>query len=49
VILWTSLKGEVRYSSLELAFPERAKELFERAKAEAAEHPEALEKLSRGE
>ena len=40
------LKGEVRYSSLERAFPERAKTLFEQAQEEAKEKYEHLERLS---
>ena len=41
------IKGEVRYSSLELAFPERAKELFAQAEKNAADKFERLEKLSK--
>ena len=41
------IKGEVRYSSLELAFPDRAKVLFAEAEKEAAEKYERLTKLSR--
>ncbi|MCI8537235.1 MAG: pyruvate:ferredoxin (flavodoxin) oxidoreductase [Oscillospiraceae bacterium] len=41
------IKGEVRYSSLELAFPERAKELFAQAEKNAADKFERLEKLTK--
>ena len=34
--------GEVRYSSLSLSFPERAKELFAAAEKEAAERYDLL-------
>ena len=40
------IEGEVRYSSLELAFPERAKELFAQAEKNAAEKYQRLEKLT---
>ncbi|MCL1808726.1 MAG: pyruvate:ferredoxin (flavodoxin) oxidoreductase, partial [Clostridiales bacterium] len=40
------LEGEVRYSSLELAFPDNAKELFEKAKEEAKERYEIYRKLA---
>ena len=40
------IKGEVRYSSLELAFPERAKELFAKAEQEAIAYREQLEKMA---
>lgn len=39
------LKGEVRYTSLELAFPERAQQLFAKAEEAAKEKYEHLEKL----
>ena len=39
------LKGEVRYTSLELAFPERAQQLFAKAEEAAKEKYERLEKL----
>ena len=38
------IMGEVRYSSLALSFPDRAKELFAAAEKEAAERFETLEK-----
>jgi pyruvate-ferredoxin/flavodoxin oxidoreductase len=41
------IKGEVRYSSLELAFPERAKTLFAQAEKNAADKFEHLEKLTK--
>ncbi|MBQ9980793.1 MAG: pyruvate:ferredoxin (flavodoxin) oxidoreductase, partial [Oscillospiraceae bacterium] len=40
------IKGEVRYSSLELAFPERAKELFAKAEQEAIAYRAQLEKMA---
>ena len=40
------LKGEVRYSSLERAFPDRAKVLFDQAQEEAREKYEHLEHLT---
>ena len=40
------LDGEVRYSSLKIAFPENAKELFEKAKEEAKERYETYCKLA---
>ncbi len=40
------LRGEVRYSSLELAFPDRAKELFEKAESDAKERLESYKKLA---
>jgi len=39
------LKGEVRYSSLELAFPDRAKVLFQEAEKNAKERYAALQRL----
>ena len=42
------IHGEVRYTSLERAFPERAKELFAEAEATAKEKYEHLVKLSEG-
>ena len=41
------LTGEVRYSSLQLTFPERAKELFARAEKQAQEKYQRLVDLSR--
>ncbi len=41
------IKGEVRYSSLEISFPERAKELFQKAEQDAANKYEHLEKISK--
>lgn len=41
------IKGEVRYSSLERAFPERAQVLFDQAQTEAQEKFEHLERLSK--
>ena len=41
------LSGEVRYSSLQLTFPERAKELFARAEKQAQEKYQRLVDLSR--
>ncbi len=40
------LRGEVRYSSLELAFPDRARELFEKAESDAKERLESYKKLA---
>ena len=42
------IHGEVRYTSLERAFPERAKELFAEAEETAKEKYEHLVKLSEG-
>ena len=39
------IKGETRYSALSLSFPEKAKELFERAEDLAKEKYKRLEKL----
>ncbi len=39
------IKGEVRYSSLERSFPQRAAELFDKAEVSAAERYEKLVKL----
>ena len=41
------LEGEVRYSSLQLTFPERAKELFVKAEKEAKAKYQRLVDLSR--
>lgn len=41
------LTGEVRYSSLQLTFPERATELFARAEKEAQEKYARLVELSK--
>ncbi|MCD8140711.1 MAG: pyruvate:ferredoxin (flavodoxin) oxidoreductase [Planctomycetaceae bacterium] len=40
------LRGEVRYSSLELAYPDRAQALFEKAEADAKERLETYRKLA---
>ena len=42
------IHGEVRYTSLERAFPERAKELFAQAEETAKEKYEHLASLSEG-
>jgi pyruvate-ferredoxin/flavodoxin oxidoreductase len=42
------LRGEVRYSSLEIAFPEFSGELFDKAAADAAERLETYKKLAQG-
>lgn len=42
------LRGEVRYSSLEIAFPDHAGELFDKAEADAKERLEAYKKLAQG-
>lgn len=42
------LKGEVRYSGLELTFPERAKQLFDQAEQQAKERRATYEKLAQG-
>jgi pyruvate-ferredoxin/flavodoxin oxidoreductase len=42
------IKNEVRYSSLEISFPERAKELFEKASAYAADKYAELAKRAEG-
>ncbi len=41
------ISGEVRYSSLQLTFPDRARELFARAEQEAKEKYQRLEQLSK--
>ena len=41
------LEGEVRYSSLKLTFPQRARELFDRAEKEAKAKYQRLVALSR--
>lgn len=41
------LRGEMRYSSLEITFPEQAKELFEKAVVDAKERLETYKKLAR--
>ncbi len=41
------ISGEVRYSSLQLTFPDRARELFARAEVEAKEKYQRLEQLSK--
>ena len=41
------LAGEVRYSSLQLAFPERARDLFSQAEKQAHEKYRRLVELSR--
>ncbi|MDR2655420.1 MAG: pyruvate:ferredoxin (flavodoxin) oxidoreductase [Oscillospiraceae bacterium] len=41
------IKSEVRYTSLERSFPERAKELFEKAGRNAADHYDYLLRLSK--
>ncbi|MGI6665059.1 MAG: pyruvate:ferredoxin (flavodoxin) oxidoreductase [Christensenellaceae bacterium] len=43
------IKGETRYRTLERAFPEEAKVLFERAKEEAEERYEGYKKRAEGE
>ncbi|MGL6201811.1 MAG: pyruvate:ferredoxin (flavodoxin) oxidoreductase [Lachnospiraceae bacterium] len=40
------LRGEVRYSSLEIAFPEYASELFDKAEADAKERLESYKSLA---
>ncbi|HZK62133.1 MAG TPA: hypothetical protein VFC41_08640, partial [Anaerovoracaceae bacterium] len=42
------LRGEVRYSSLEISFPEHAGELFDKAVSDAKERLESYKKLARG-
>lgn len=42
------LRGEVRYSSLEITFPDRAGELFDKAEADAKERLERYKKLAQG-
>lgn len=42
------LRGEVRYSSLEIAFPEHAEELFDKAEADAKERLESYNRLAQG-
>lgn len=42
------LRGEVRYSSLEIAFPDQAGELFDKAAADAKERLETYKKLAQG-
>lgn len=42
------LRGEVRYSSLEIAYPDRAGELFDKAAADAKERLERYKKLAQG-
>jgi pyruvate-ferredoxin/flavodoxin oxidoreductase len=42
------LRGEVRYSSLEIAYPDRAGELFDKAEADAKERLERYKKLAQG-
>ena len=42
------LEGEVRYSSLQLSFPDRARELFEKAEKQAKAKYERLVRLSKG-
>lgn len=42
------LRGEVRYSSLELAYPDAAAQLFEKAASDARERLESYQKLARG-
>jgi len=42
------LRGEVRYSSLEIAFPDHAGELFDKAEADAKERLETYQKLAQG-
>jgi pyruvate-ferredoxin/flavodoxin oxidoreductase len=42
------LRGEVRYSSLEIAFPEFSRELFDKAASDAAERLETYKKLAQG-
>ncbi|MDR3172889.1 MAG: hypothetical protein LBU19_01445 [Treponema sp.] len=42
------LRGEVRYSSLEIAYPDRAGELFDKAAADAKERFETYKKLGQG-
>jgi pyruvate-ferredoxin/flavodoxin oxidoreductase len=41
------IEGEVRYSSLEISFPENAKELFAKAEEEAKKRYQELEKLAK--
>ena len=41
------LSGEVRYSSLQLTFPDRAKELFAKAEIQAKEKYQRLLELSK--
>jgi len=41
------IEGEVRYSSLEISFPENAKELFAKAEEEAKKRYKELEKLAK--
>lgn len=40
------LRGEVRYSSLEIAFPDQAAELFDKAEADAKERYESYKSLA---
>jgi len=42
------LRGEVRYSSLEIAFPDHAEELFNKAEADAKERLENYKRMARG-
>jgi len=42
------LRGEIRYSSLEVAFPDHAGELFDKAEADAKERLETYKRLARG-
>ena len=41
------ITGEVRYSSLQLTFPDRAKDLFEKAEKEAKAKYQRLVELSK--
>ena len=46
--LKTFLRGENRYASLEITFPEIAKELFEKAERDAKERLDSYKKLAEG-